>query len=311
MRCDLADLELAGHEFDGMGSAFTHTPSRDGDPPELFVFSTYVRKNGLFAVDEDVVFGVPDRLSGRDDLMDRTSWGVVAGAFGNEIAEGFIYADGFVLDPRFEPDAPLPAPHTLHHFSPTDDGVWQLEVDRPEPTFSPTWSDPEHSGPNPPSWNNLVRLFRGGPDDGCWDLLASPMRQIHPDATLEAEAALANLDREALAQVYGDAPAYATPVKLLEGNCGTGHWFKFTPAPCGENTDCVGAVVELVDDAGITHRRQVGGSTGTGGSSPLLPLHFGLGEATSALDLRIHQPGGETIHMAGPLEVDRHLDMRN
>ena len=71
-----------------------------------------------------------------------------------------------------------------------------------------------------------------------------------------------------------------------------GHWLRLALAGTTSNRDGIGAVVEVAA-GGLEMMRQVkGGSSGHGQDS--LEIHFGLGDATVADEVRIRWPSGET-----------------
>ncbi|MDN5787947.1 CRTAC1 family protein, partial [Pseudorhodobacter sp.] len=82
---------------------------------------------------------------------------------------------------------------------------------------------------------------------------------------------------------------------------GTGHWLAVELHGRGGNSQAVGAWVEVRANGRVQSREVTVGGGHVSGQS--LPLHFGLGAATSA-DLRVIWPGGEVTDWA-PVIADR------
>lgn len=122
----------------------------------------------------------------------------------------------------------------------------------------------------------------------------------------EASSAAADFDGDGLLDLVVTMEATLELRLLRNRTAGAGHWLKVRLRH-PRNTGGAGAIVTLWDGDRAIAMRAVGAQGGLGTSE--IAAHFGLGGRTSVGRITVRWPGGAVREVAGPIQVDRQIEI--
>ena len=144
-------------------------------------------------------------------------------------------------------------------------------------------------------------------DDGRWAVGRAPRRATRSTIAYGATSS-ADFDGDGRVDVLAVVSANAFEVRLLRNVSDvTGrHWAAVRLVGKSKDRDAVGARVRLT--AGGRRMEQVASAQGGLGNSTNV-VHFGLGAAAVVDEIEVIWPGAKTQRVAGPLPIERVIDV--